>query len=74
MLERYWSAVSKLPPLLGALYVSSKIIIGLGFGMLVAASTEQAAFAGFVLTISGFILMVPAELHIIPASWKKRRK
>ncbi len=73
MLERYWKAVGKLSPLLGSLYVSSKLILGLGFGMLVAASTPQAAFAGFVLTISGFILMVPAELHIIPASMKQRR-
>lgn len=65
--EKYWNSVKNLSPRIGSLYILSKIVFGIGLGILLSTifTKINLLFLGIIITLLGILLMMPAELKII---------
>lgn len=68
--DNYWKKVGRLNPRIGALYIASKIIFGIGIGLVIASIFQPIWIYGIIVACVGILLMLPAEIHLI----SKKRK
>ncbi|MBX4196906.1 hypothetical protein KW805_04935 [Candidatus Pacearchaeota archaeon] len=64
MLAHYWRAVKKLPPRLGVNYILSKIVFGVGLGIVLAVHFNLGRMIGLIIMIVGILVMLPAEVML----------
>ena len=69
--QNYWNSVKKISSDIGALYILSKVILGIGIGIIIANSYNFNNITGILIAIIGILIMLPAEIKIIPYMKKR---
>ena len=69
--QNYWNSVKKISSDIGALYILSKVILGIGIGIIIANSYNFNNITGIIIAIIGILIMLPAEIKIIPYMKKR---
>ena len=73
-LTKYWGVVRSLSVGVGSLYVASKLVFGIGIGILISRWLEFSSVSGLIFIIIGVLMMLPAERVIFSELFRGKKK